>query len=185
MLLHGVAVRPLLVKSDGAGDGRWCYWRVDDASTGTIFWGSLPAESNVHVPYVELFAIAMCVLMHGATWTRRFIVFGCDSAPVCDALNKLTSPDPFLALLLRFIGAMQSVYRFDLVVKHCTRLQNALADCGTRHTSMQDFRPFLAAEGFSDEVCAATPVRCHWSSPVSNAPIFAAPLGQSKRVRWR
>ena len=185
MLLHGVSLRPLLVKSDGAGDGRWCYWHVTDASLGAVFWGCLPDASNVHVPYVELFAIFACVMMHGASWGNRIIVFGCDSAPICDALNKLTSPDPFLALLLRYVGAMQSVWRFDFVVEHCTRLQNTLADCGTRHTSMQDFRPFLEPEGFSDVVCAATPVRCRWSSPLSNAPIFAAPLGQCKRARWR
>ena len=184
MLLHGVAVRPLLVKSDGAGDGRWCYWRLDDAAIGSIFWGVLPPASNVHVPYVEMFAIAACVLMHGATWGGRIVVFGCDSSPMCDALNKLTSPDPFLSLLLRLVGAMQSVYRFDFVVKHCTRLQNALADCGTRHTSMQDFRPHLELEGFSDVVCGATPVRCRWSSPLSNSPIYAARLGRCKRARW-
>ena len=73
------------------------------------------------------------------------------------------------SLLPRLIGAMQSVYRFDFVVKHCTRLQNALADCGTRHASMQDFRPHLGFEGFSDAVCAATPVRCRWSSPLSGS----------------
>ena len=185
MLLHGVSLRTLLVKSDGAGDGRWCYWHVTDASLGAVFWGCLPDASNVHVPYVELFAIFACVMMHGASWGNRIIVFGCDSAPICDALNKLTSPDPFLALLLRYVGAMQSVWRFDFVVEHCTRLQNTLADCGTRHTSMQDFRPFLELEGFSDVVCAATPVRCQWSSPLSNAPIFAAPLGQCKRARWK
>ena len=103
---------------------------------------------------------------------------------MCDALNKLTSPDPFLSLLLRLIGAMQSVYRFDFVVKHCTRLQNALADCGTRHASMQDFRPHLGFEGFSDAVCAATPVRCRGSSPLSNSPIYAARLGRCKRAPW-
>ena len=43
------------------------------------------------------------------------LVFGVDSAPICSALNKASSPDQPLLLLLRFIAALQSVYRFDFV----------------------------------------------------------------------
>ena len=183
MLLHGVALRPLRAKSDGSGSGRWCFWLVRDDGFGALVWGGLPLASNVHVPYVELFAIFACIMIFGASWAGRVVVFGCDSACVCDAFNKGASPDPFLSLLLRYIAAMRSMYRFDAILKHCAREFNQLADCGTRHASMQDFRPFLHDEGFSDEVCAATPQRCRWRSPISSAPISAAPLGRCSRSR--
>jgi hypothetical protein len=185
MLLHGVALRPLTVKSDGSGSGRWCFWAVDDAGAGSLYWGSLPAPSNVHVPYVEMFAIFACNMIYGASWAGRVIQFGCDSGCVCDALNKGASPDPFLSLLLRYISALRAIYRYDTVARHCCREENELADCGTRHTCMQDFRPFLGREGFSAAVCAATPRLCRWSSPLSSAKIFAAPLGQFSSLRWR
>ena len=99
----------------------------------------------MHVPFCELYAIFVCVLMHAASWSGLVVRFGC----VCSALNKGTSADPFLLLLLRYIGALRALYRFDLVAEHCCRECNTLADCATRHVCMQDFRPHLAYEGFS------------------------------------
>lgn len=183
MLMHGVSLRRLLVKSDGSGSGRWCFWTKDDAGVGSLYWGCLPPSSNVHVPYVEMYAILICHLLYGASWSGRVVAFGCDSGCVCDAVNKGTSPDPFLLLCLRYVSALKSLYRYDDVAQHCCRELNELADCGTRHRSMQDFRPFLAHEGFSEQVCEATPRQCRWRSPLSSAPIFAAPLGRCSRTR--
>ena len=183
MLLHGVALRPLLVKSDGSGSGRWCFWTLRDCGLGFIHWGTLPPASNVHVPYVELFAIFVCHMMYGASWSGRVISFGCDSGCVCDAINKGTSPEPSLLLLLRYISAMKSLYRYDDVAQHCCRELNELADCGTRHACMQDFRPFLGHEGFDESVCAATPQLCRWHSPLSSAATYAAPLGRCRASR--
>ena len=64
---------------------------------------------------VEMFAIFVCNMIHGASWAGRVIQFGCDSGCVCDALNKGASPDPFLSLLLRYISALRAIYR----IRYC------------------------------------------------------------------
>ena len=183
LLLHGCQLRPLKVKSDGSGTGRYGFWYVDPEGDGVLVWGGLPVAANVHVPYVEMFAIWVCVMMFCAGWGRQIVEFGVDSAPVCDALNKGSSPNPSLSLLLRYIAAMQARYHFDFVARHVTRGENELADRGTRHTCVQELRPYLALEGFDEQACEATPRRCRWRSPLPSSGICAISLG--RRRAWR
>ena len=183
LLLHGCALQPLHVKSDGSGSGRYGFWCVDASGHGVLVWGGLPLEANVHVPYVELFAVFICCMMFGASWSSRLISFGVDSAPVCDALNKGSSPNSPLSLLLRYIAMLQVRYRFDFVARHVTRGENKLADIVTRHSSVQEVLPYLEHEGFSAAACEATPRRCLWRSPLPSSGICALSLGRRRRSR--
>ena len=183
MFLHGDFVRQELFKSDGSGSGRFGFWRCTADDLGLLVWGALPQHANHHVPYVEMFAIWAACMMFAHQWSGLMIIFGCDSAPVCYAANKESSPDRALLLLQQYISALQAVFRFDYVVEHVTRLENGLADIVTRCSAPQEIAPFLAPEGFSAAAAAGTPLRCRWSSPLATGPLLALPLGRRRRSR--
>ena len=150
-----------------------------------MVWGTLAGATNVHVPFVEMYAVFAAAMIHAPQWTGRVVRFGVDSAPVCDCVNKGSSPDPYLLLLSRYLSMLQCRYRFDVLASHCAREYNGLADAATRHTSVQDFAPFLRRAGFSELGCAATPSLCRWRSPLASGKIFASSLGTWRSTRSR
>ena len=181
IFLHGCSVKQELFYSDGSGSGRYGFVRRTAAHLGLLVWGALPERANHHVPYVELFAVWTAAMMFAHQWSGLVVVFGVDSAPICSALNKASSPDQPLLLLLRFIAALQSVYRFDFVAEHVTRSLNGLADCATRFVDLQEFRPFLADAGYSTAAVEATPLRSRWRSPLASGCLFGLPLGRQRQ----
>ena len=185
LVLHGRLLRTATIKSDGSGTGRWGFFATNDSHYGVIVWGGLPPHANIHVPYVEMFAVYIATLMFAPSYTGLLIKFGVDSAPVCDAINTGTSRDPYLLCLLRAMAAVQCIYRFDVCAPHCTRSCNGLADCATRHANIQEFHPHLRSEGFEPRACADTPQRCRWHSPLASSQIYALTLGRQRRTHWR
>ena len=109
--------------------------------------------------------------------------FGVDSSPVVNALNTLSSRDPRMMPMLRAIADASIEHSFMPVSVHVTRGKNLLADAGTRHATVQDFLPFLAAEGFSAKACSDTAARFQSDSALSNGQTLSLSLGPRKR--WR
>ena len=176
--------RLISIKSDAAGDGRWCYVYDKPSDDGLIVWGRLAgADRRVHVPYFEMAAVYEAVMRHRSEWDGAVVRFGVDSSPVVNALNTATSRDPHLMRLLRAISDASIDFRFDVVAVHVTRTHNLLADQGTRHATTQDLAPYLAPEGFSAAEFAATAATFPPCSRLSNGPISWLPLG--RRARWR
>ena len=178
--------RLISVKSDAAGDGRWCYVYDRGADGGIIVWSRLAgSDRRVHVPYFEMSAVYEAVMRHGSEWAGCIVRFGVDSSPVVNALNSATSRDPHLMRLLRGISDASIDFRFDIVSVHVTRTHNLLADQGTRHATAQDLLPYLAPEGFSAETCGDTVGTYRRCSQLHNGPISWLPLGPRQHSRSR
>ena len=149
------------VKSDAAGDARLCF-HVDTSVDGghLVYTRLVGGDASIHVPFYELAAVYLCTMMYSHTWRGKVVRFGVDSAPVVSMLNTGSSPDPDLMRLLRDMADSTFAHNFDWLAVHTTRSRNALADQGTRHSLVQDFQPFLGAEGYATLAPEATPASC-------------------------
>ena len=157
---------------------------IDESGDGVLAWGQLEGRDlETHVPFFEMAAVAACVERHARGWAGAHVVFGIDSAPVVGALNASSSRDPMLMRLLRFVADRSIDFGFDVTACHVTRSRNLLADASTRSATIQDFRPYLAAEGYSAKACADTVGSFPRSSLLSSGPMSCLRLGQ--RRRWR
>jgi hypothetical protein len=183
LFLGGISMPARTIKSDGSGSGRFGFVYRDDNGNGTIYYATLHAAANYHVPYVELAAVHTCVMMFAHTWGGLVINFGVDSAPICDALNTASSRDEHLIALLRDIARAQSTYHFDFLASHVARQYNKLADAATRALCPQEYMPFLADEGYNASDLGATLRRSRWCSPLQCGPLTELSLGQCRATR--
>ena len=89
--------------------------------------------------------------------------------------------------LLRPLADLMIDSGFHVAALHCTRSENQLTDEGTRLASPQDFRPFLAPEGFNAASCRGTvatfPAAAH-ASVISTSQILLLQLGRRAQWRW-
>jgi hypothetical protein len=177
------------VKSDAAGSGRWCFLCDRADGSGSLVFGQLAGsdlgelddDGNNHgrVPFFELAAVLEACCAFSFEWAGRTVSFGIDSTPMFNALNTMTSSNARVMRLLRAIVVLQYMYRFSVVAAHVTRDCNGAADWGTRCDPgvVQDFHPFLEAEGSDAKECAATVLPFRSSSPLQNVGTFLLRLG--------
>ena len=184
--LYGTRHDVVTIKTDGSGSSRWCF--VSPTADGThhlVHGRNRGRDAEIHVPFIELSAVHECCCAHAREWSGRLVRFGIDAASMADVLNTHTSSDPDLMRLIRFIAALQTDFRFDIVGVHVTRSANRLADEGTHvGNHPQDYLPYLDEEGFSatefEGISRPYPI----DSPLLSTAVYELRLGRRRPLPW-
>ena len=160
-------------KSDASGGGAMMYGYVYN---GVLHWCT-PDEGALgvtHIQFRELMPIVHAAAEYGVTWSNCIVRVGCDNVSDCYAINRHSSPDPALQLLLEELAELQELYSFLLCASHVDRRFNWLADMCTRWSCLQDFEAGLP-HGVSVplELCARV---CRARCPGSGSVVYSLPL---------
>ena len=86
------------------------------------------ALHSTHITVKELFPIVLLVELWGPYFENRRILFFCDNAAVVDVINKQSSRDPTVMILVRRFVLSSLRHNFLFRARHIPGAQNVLAD---------------------------------------------------------
>lgn len=92
-------------------------------------FGSFPILiQKLHINILELYPIALAVVMFGHLWSGKNVLFICDNLSVVYCLNKQTSKDKIMMKLIRFIVLKALKFNFCFKSKHISSSRNIICD---------------------------------------------------------
>jgi hypothetical protein len=92
-------------------------------------FGCFPLQiQQLHINILELYPIALAVVMFGHLWSGTNVLFISDNLSVVYCLNKQTSKDKIMMKLIRFIVLKALKYNFCFKSKHISSSSNIICD---------------------------------------------------------
>ena len=95
--------------------------------------GRWPEEwQQLHITVLELYPICLAVEAWARLLTNTCVIFYCDNESVCSIINKRTSRDPIVMILLRRLVMVTMEWNIMFHASHIRGLENALSDALSR-----------------------------------------------------
>ncbi|XP_060606581.1 uncharacterized protein LOC132758891 isoform X1 [Ruditapes philippinarum] len=119
-----ISSKTLRLYSDAAGSKGF-------ACTHQNSWtfGEFPETvKTLHINILELFPIALAVVMFGKYWANKNILFVCDNLAAVHCLNKQTSKDSIMMKLIRIIVLKALDCNFCFHATHISSKDNLICD---------------------------------------------------------
>ncbi|XP_053376993.1 uncharacterized protein LOC128547809 [Mercenaria mercenaria] len=83
---------------------------------------------KLHINILELYPIAVAVMLFGKQWSNKNILFVCDNLAIVYCLQKQTSKDPIIMKLIRLIVLQSLEHNFCFTSKHIPSKENSVCD---------------------------------------------------------
>ena len=91
-----------------------------------------PSSSSLNIATKELIPIVLAAYVWGSQWSRKRVLFKCDSMAVVDTLRKGACRDRHLAYLLRELTLLAIRHSFSFFATHIPGVRNTHADALSR-----------------------------------------------------
>ena len=123
-----VSSTTLKLYSDAAGSRGFACTHGSDWT-----YGIFPDTAKKHhINILELYPIALAVVLFGHQWCNKNILFICDNMSVVFCLNKQTSKDKVMMKLIRLIVLCALEHNFCFASKHISTKKNTICDLLSR-----------------------------------------------------
>ena len=133
-----------------AWDNNFDFEIFTDAA-GKLGWGAIcgtqwtfgkwseKVVTDYEIPFKELFPIVLSCVLWGYKFKNRKVLFLCDNAAVVDIINKLSSTDPNIMILVRYLALITMKYNILFRGRHIEGVNNPISDSLSR-LNLQKFR---------------------------------------------
>ena len=99
-----------------------------------------------NIAFLELYPFVLALHIFGIKMCNRHVIFHCDNKAICDIINKLTSKDKEIMVLVRSLVLVCMQYNVRFCSLHLTSKQNFRADKLSR---LQVSRELLSSWGMN------------------------------------
>ena len=95
-------------------------------------WIELFQSHKIHISFLEMYPVFVAISIFGKFLTNTNVLFHSDNQAVVEVLNKQSSKDKHLMLLVRPLVLVLIRYNINLKLKHIPGLENGLPDAISR-----------------------------------------------------